>query len=210
MANVTTLTWSVIVNLVANAKERVCLIMPAIHEEWVEMFKLCMLEVRISICVEISEEVTRRGYGDTRLVRRLQKMGIEVKEADKLKLQFLSVDGKGWCIYTESHILSSDVGGVNAIELGQADTEGIIADIFGYSVGRNGNQIARDVNQENLKSIEAQLELTPPVSPDIERRIRVYTNYFQTVELNLKKFGFLNKKIRLPEKELGYWGRTNK
>ena len=59
------INWSDVVDKLANAKNEIVFIMPAIHEEWIEVLKMnpIIKGINIFACIDNSEEVIRNGYG---------------------------------------------------------------------------------------------------------------------------------------------------
>lgn len=113
------LSWGNIIDLILSAKSKLVLIMPAIHEEWVEVIKTneSLKPSNITICVDNSEEAIRSGYGDISSINSLKEYGVTIKECEGLRISFICSDNNAYCLSMESRMIAGDPTGYNAIKL---------------------------------------------------------------------------------------------
>jgi len=78
------INWGKIVNKLHNAKNRIVLIMPSVHEEWVDVIISNANKLQILICIDNSEVAIRNGYGSIKGIDGLKNCGADIRECDGL------------------------------------------------------------------------------------------------------------------------------
>lgn len=202
--------WESIVDLLINAKEHVVLIMPSIHEEWVEILKENpqKRDLKIQICIDNSEEVIRNGYGSYKSIIELKKLNSIIKESKGLRINFVSIDNQSYFLFLESRILSGDQHGYNAIIATNEQAEKIMEIFFSAETMFLENepipQRICELDDETLSKIKKAIENNPPDSPDLKRKISTYNTLFQYAELHFEGGNIANKTISIPNTALPF------
>jgi hypothetical protein len=207
---VQTLTWGMLVDLFESAKKRIVIVMPAIHQEWVEAIKRTQRSssFEIWICIDNTERPIRAGYGDIDSVHDLLKMNALVKQCKNLRLGFLVVDEIGFSFHLESRIIAGEPEGPNALLLQAEAIREILKTFFhekfpDHSQSSN-DQVAILLNNEELIEATHKLEANPPDHPDLQRQINTYTTLFQFAELHFEGGSFQSKTISIPTSALPF------
>jgi len=184
------LSWRKIVDLFASAKERIVIIMPAIHDEWVEVISQFHKTNKIDlwVCFDNQEGVFRSGYGDVDAIYRLESMNATIKQCKDLSLGFLGVDNTGYSFHVESRIISGNPQGPNAILLNEGMNHEIPQTFFPekFSTNKGDNLPIKDLQSEEWKEVTRKLEKNPPSEPDLQRQISTYNTLFQFAELHFE------------------------
>lgn len=207
---ITKVTWPKIVDLLITARNRLVIIMPAIHEEWVETIKqnrnLKFLD--IWVCVDNNETVIRNGYGSLKSLEELRKIGAIIKEYDGQRINFIATDNQAFCLFLESRILAGDPNGLNALELDKQYSETIINEFFPeYDTSGNSIEIDFDaipIDEEKFVEIKKSIEKNPPEEPDLKRKISTYNTLFQYAELHFEGGNLSSKTITIPPDSLPF------
>jgi hypothetical protein len=196
---VTKISWDEINDLLLYAKRNITLIMPAIHEEWVEVIQenQSIDHLEILICVDNNEEVIRNGYGSEKSMDLLTNMGAKIKQCEGLRICFISIDDNAYCLFIESRIIAGDPDGFNALKLNSEFANDIIMEFFPITE-ENSIMISAPFDYSTFSEIKKSIEKNPPVEPDLKRQITTYTNLFQFVELRMEGGNFSSKTISIP------------
>jgi len=205
---VSKLSWSNIIDLLRSVEHRLVLIMPAIHEEWIDAIFSAEdpgQEVEFLICIDNSDTVVRNGYGSIKSISRLRESYINVKECTDLRVNFISVDHVSYCLFMESRILEGDPIGYNAIKLSSESAALIIKQFFPDQNEPNTEEvIALPLNEEKFDAVKRSLEITPPSHPDLQRQINTYKTFFQYAEIHFEGGNLQNKTITIPNDALPF------
>ncbi len=204
------ISWTKIVDLLHSAKKRIVLVMPAIHEEWIEIIKQneSKSHIDIKVCVDNSEAVIRNGYGSIKSMVELGNLGATIKECNGLRVNFLCADDESYCLFLESRILAGDPEGFNALEMNKESCEIIINEFFPVLNIANVN-LEREVitvpfQEDKFKEIKLSIEKNPPEEPDLKRKISTYTTLFQYAELHFEGGNLSSKTITIPPSALPF------
>ena len=204
------ITWPNIIDLLLNAEQHIVLIMPAIHEEWVEIIQKNENKenCKIEICIDNSEDVIRNGYGSIKSLDALMSLNAVIKECPGLRVNFISVDGVSFCFFPESRILAGDPKGYNALLLDDAQAEKIINQFFQDDQLNNQEDevelISIPLQVSKTDQIKEALKINPPEEPDLKRKISTYTTLFQYVELQFEGGNLTEKTISIPPDALPF------
>ena len=185
-------------------------------------------QVSISVCIDNSEESIRNGYGEALGIDKLIQSKIPIKESKGNRIAFFISDNKGYLFFPESRILTAEPTGPNALELDLIVIIRLIAHYFPpvnmiekehlmERLKDNSPQLALNlegINDEiinviipvttefkivNFNKTKEALLKNPPISPDLQRRIKTYTTKIQFVELKLSGINFQARTIKIPK-----------
>ncbi len=204
------LTWSKLIHLFASAKERIVIILPAIHEEWVEVISGFheSKNLELWICIDNQENVFRSGYGHIDSIYRLKEMNATVKQCKNLRFGFLGIDDSGWSLHLESRIISGSPEGPNALLLSEEMSQQIIQTFFPekffISAPQGFDLTVEDLNEDQLDWVHHTLVINPPAEPDLQRQISTYQTLFQFVELSFEGGNLSSKTVTIPSKALPF------
>lgn len=207
---VLTLPWNSILDLIQSAKSDLVFISPSIHDEWAAAF-LRLNEnktVKYWFCIDNQEKSFREGYGDVKAINQLLAGSATLKQCEGLKISYLGIDGRGFCLFLESRIISGGPEGLNTIGLSSESSSQIEKSFFPekYNELIFNTPISnlKSFNHKKFKDIETQLTNNPIVLPDIQRQISVYNNHFQFVELSLEGGNLTEKSVNIPSTALPF------
>lgn len=203
------ITWPKIVDMLHSAQKEVYLIMPSIHEEWVETLKANpnINDLQIHACIDNSEQAIRNGYGSILAIENLKKLTSHIMQSDGLKISFISVDEENYLLFMESRIIAGDPDGNNAIKVESSFAKNIIADFFSVSITEINNDnkpVATLLDEKQFEDVTNAIAINPPESPDLKRQISVYNTLFQFVELTFEGINIKSKTIRIPPEALPF------
>jgi hypothetical protein len=205
------LSWNHIIDLLLYANQKIILVMPSIHEEWVEVIERNQNwdKLQIYICIDNSEEVIRNGYGSIKSIEKLKSIGAVIMECPGLKVSLLSSDTYSFCLFLESRIISGNPDGYNAIQLNSATSNQILGQFFPLIPEFESNQdiyplISAPLQESKISAIKKSLEESPPDEPDLKRKINTYNALFQYAELQVEGGNLSRKTILIPPKALPF------
>lgn len=204
---VSKLSWDSIIELLLNAREQVVLIMPAIHEEWIQVLQMSQSrnQLNIRVCIDNSEGVIRSGYGSIESIEALKGLKATINECDGLRVNFISVDDMSYCLFLESRILAGDPDGYNAIELDPNASLEIINQFFpSVNVTEEAESISISLQETKCEEIKRSLDKNPPEKPDLKRKISTYITLFQYAELHFEGGNLSSKAISIPPDALPF------
>lgn len=204
------LTWHKVIDLFASAKERIVIIMPAIHEEWVEVISQFQQskKVELWICFDNQENVFRSGYGDVDAIHHLESLDATIKQCKGLRLGFLGIDNVGYSFHVESRIISGNPEGPNALLLSEEASQEILQTFFPEKFFLNPTELEdlpiENLNGNDLFDITQKLDKNPPAEPDLQRQISTYNTLFQFAELHFEGGNLSTKTITIPSNALPF------
>lgn len=204
------ISWDKIIELLLHAKRNLVVIMPAIHDEWVEVIKrnVNLKLLNIHVCIDNSEEVIRNGYGDFDSIAELKGLGATVKECDGLRVCFICSDQEAYILFLESRMLAGNPEGYNALRLNMQTTKEIISqfspELFSTKLESPVEVIAVPLHEAKAKETKAALDKNPPADADLQRKISTYITLFQYAELHLEGGNLSSKSISIPSDALPF------
>lgn len=204
------LSWEDICDLLTQAKQRIVLIMPAIHEEWVQAIQLNenARQLQIRVCIDNSEESIRSGYGSVESIGLLEDIQSEIKECDGLRINMIVSDEKAYLLFMESRLIAGNPIGYNAFNLDGPALNSIIQQFF--PVNDNGfieqdiPVISSPFSKEKSKVVKDAIKINPPAEPDLKRQINTYTTLFQYAEVSFEGANLQSKTITIPPNALPF------
>lgn len=204
-------SWDRIIDYLLHASQRIILVMPSVHEEWVEVIERNpnLRNLEIYICIDNSEYVIRNGYGSIKSIEKLKSIGAVIMECPGLKVSLLSSDTYSFCLFLESRIISGNPDGYNAIQLNPATSNQILSQFFPLIPELESNQdiyplISAPLQESKITAIKKSLEESPPDEPDLKRKINTYNALFQYAELQVEGGNLSRKTILIPPKALPF------
>lgn len=204
------LTWPQIINLLQKAKNRIILIMPSIHKEWVEVIQSNenIKNLRIEVCIDNSEDVIRSGYGSVNSIDLLKDLKAYIKECPGLRINFICVDSVGYCLFLESRILAGNPDGYNAILMDSIQSEKVLNQFFPKQnllfPDDDTEILSIPLVESKVNEIKKSLEKKPPEEPDLKRKINTYRTHFQYADIHFKGGNIKTKTITIPKEALPF------
>jgi hypothetical protein len=216
------LTWSSLVEKLQGAKEQIVLVLPAIHEEWVQAIYDYTpdRDIPVKICIENSDTIIRKGYGNVEALKKLQEKGADIRQVNKLRLGFICLDDFAGFLFLESRIISGDPEGLNFVACTIDEAEGIMNYFFPEEQPdepspNEENPSEPGSNQEvperpkpfdegQFSKVVDSLKKNPPVQPELERKINTYRTLFQYAELHYEGARFAAQTISIPSDALPF------
>ena len=181
----------------------------------------------IRVVIDPSEKNFRNGYGDIKAIDILKNF-ITIYEAENNLISFIITDDEGFFIFPESRLFEEDGKSFNAARLSRLDILKLIKHFFPpkdmfekdelFNLTSDADvesrnelkQIVIDIDNDNFTSsipvlntkkfqeVRKNLEINPPLEPDLKRKIDVYTAKIQFVELSFTGVNFDVKKVSIP------------
>lgn len=204
------LSWDKIIDLLLNASKNLILIMPAIHDEWIEVIKRNenLNELDLQVCIENSERSIRSGYGDIKSIEALKQLNVTLKECEGLRVNFLCSDQQAYCLFLESRIIAGNPEGFNALEIDTESAQRIINQFFPKLTTSNEDIstpcLSEPYKEDKAEKVKKELIKNPPNSPDLKRKINTYKTHFQYAEIHFKGGGIQTKTITIPKDALPF------
>lgn len=224
-------------DLISDAKELIYLSIPNIHDELCETiitYKISNRVKDVRILLDNSERNYRNGYGEISAVKKLAAQGIEIYELKGNMISFIIVDGKGYYLFPQSRIFSSDDDLTsNAVSIDPISIFRLINYFFSPSqtisaetlnnqlidkfedVKRFMNNAQDDIMTEkefkttpllntDIQTVDASLRKNPPIQPDLKRQIETYTSKVQFVELKFEGSRLDTISVSIPPRALPF------
>ncbi|MFM2192210.1 MAG: hypothetical protein RLZZ118_1167 [Bacteroidota bacterium] len=200
------LTWSNIVEMLHSAKNEVFLIMPSIHEEWIETLKSNpnIENLQVFACIDNSEMVIRNGYGSINSIDSLIQLKAIVTECPGLRISFISVDDESFFLFLESRIIAGDPEGYNAVEVHPQEASEFIHKFFKAPYNEIQVLVSEPLHLETHSMVKEAIKINPPEEPDLKRKINTYRTHFQYAEIHFEGGGIQSKTITIPKDALPF------
>jgi len=188
----------------------------------------------VKIILDPSEDNFRNGFGEIKSIFLLRDAGISIFEHSNNMVSFLICDQTGYFIFPQSRIFAEEGTGPNAIRMEPLTLSRIISHYFppqselakkefqdelidAYAETKTAFKktasesqslekkiVLQPLDSVKLAKVDRNLELTPPVHPDLKRQINTYTAKLQFLELKFEGSNFHVAKVRLPENVLPF------
>lgn len=200
------ITWPKIVDMLHSAQNEVFLIMPSIHEEWIDTLKANPNKNKLQLfaCIDNSERVIRNGYGSISSIDSLIKLKANVTECPGLRISFISVDDESYFLFLESRIIAGDPEGFNAVEVKPQEATEFIHKFFKGPDTVLEEIVSEPLNKEIHSMVKEAINENPPDEPDLKRKIGIYNTLFQYAELHLEGGNLSNKTVSIPNDALPF------
>jgi len=225
------LNYKNLVDLISEAKERIIICLPGIHNEVGHaLIEAASAKIDIKVIIDLSEECIRNGFGDIESVYALKEHGIALYEFPNNIVSFLICDQVGYFLFPQSRIFASDDVGTNAVEMDPLTTAKVIAYFFPpkgkgeslaleQTVSRAIKYIQdnslniinnalpspiQSVNTNKMDEIKRRLDQNLPLHPDLQRQMKIYTAKIQFVEFHFEGKNIQSAKISIPAEALPF------
>lgn len=198
--------WPKIVDMLHSAKSEVFLIMPSIHEEWIETLKANpnIKDLQIFACVDNSESVIRNGYGSINSIDSLVALNATVTECPGLRICFISADDESFFLFLESRVIAGDPEGLNAVEVQPQIAADFVNKFFEGPDAIVDEIVSQPLQEKIYEEAKEAIKLNPPEAPDLKRKIGTYNTLFQYAELHLEGGNLSSKTISIPSDALPF------
>ncbi len=200
--------------LISRSRERVLLVGPGISEDVAMVLQEAWTRLgpeTVDVILDVDPEVCRLGYGTLeglKIVRAAAaRAGSCVNHQPGIRIGVLICDHTT-LIFSPTPLLieagSSQPDHPNAIQLGSPPEQ--VARELGLGPNRNMERLIGldPVQQQQVEAVETDLAECPPAKFDLARRVRVYTNRFQFVELKMTGCYVSRRKVPIPSELLGF------
>jgi hypothetical protein len=225
-----TLNEDVITELLRKAERRVCYAGPGIYDWAAEALisvSVYLGPENVTVIVDPDPFVVQVGYGTEQALRRLHDKGIPVRVQKGLRIGIVIADDFA-AVFAPPALnvdVFPDAGIPNAICLSAEEAGRLLQAVV---TGNQGNSTAEGLQdfavendeqednvpriatlgedlleQSDLAKIRETLARHPPVSPDLDRQMRIINSTFQVVKITLKGAKLSQRKLPLRAEELG-------
>lgn len=200
------ITWPKIVDMLHSAQNEVFLIMPSIHEEWIDTLKANpnINSLQLYACIDNSDKVIRNGYGSISSIDSLIALNAIVTECQGLKISFISADNEAYFLFLESRIIAGDPEGFNAVEVQPQNATEFIHKFFKGPDTVVEEIVSEPLNKETHLKVKEAIKANPPEEPDLRRKINTYRTNFQYAEIHFEGGGIQSKTITIPKDALPF------
>jgi len=188
----------------------------------------------IRVIIDPSEDTFRNGFGDIKAIDILKKAGVQLFEESNNMVSFIIVDDEGYFIFPQSRIYAEEGAGSNAVRMNALIAHKVLLHYFppnsegekqeyrdaivrAYETTNNdfaesakevdeivGNGCIERLDEERLSTVRMNLDLNPPVHPDLKRQINTYTSKIQFLEIKFTGVNFHIAKINISNKILPF------
>lgn len=220
-----TVNEDVMTELLRKAERRVCYAGPGIYDWVAESLigvSVSLGPKNVSVVVDPDPFVMQVGYGTEQALRRLHEKGIPVRVQKGLRIGIVIADD--FAAVFAPPALNVDVfpcaGVPNAICLSPEEAERLLRAVVRDNQGNSTPFAVEDDEQEDnvpriaalgetlldssdLAKIRETLDRHPPVSPDLDRQMRIINSTFQVVKVTLNGVKLSQRKLPLGAEELG-------
>jgi hypothetical protein len=200
------ITWQKIVEMLHNAKNEVYLVMPSIHEEWIETLKANpnINALKIFACIDNSETVIRNGYGSINSIDSLNAINAVITECEGLRICFISADDESYFLFLESRIIAGDPEGMNAVQVNAQLKSDFLYKFFVLPNTNSEEIVSTPLELEKYLEVKEAIKLNPPEAPDLKRKINTYKTHFQYADIHFEGGGIQTKTITIPKDALPF------
>ncbi len=206
---------------ISNAQESVCYaapgILPKVAKALVEVSKKIGTE-SITVCLDLNEGVFRMGYGDMKAVERLRKSKIKLNSSSGLRAGIIIIDNFGYMFTPTALLLEADEisDAPNAVRLLESQVTEVrirISEKEREIVAQKAETEkererirqqdveveSKEVQDSEIRDIKENLKKNPPAEFDLTRQVRVYSTYFQYVEISFQGVHIQRRRIPIPQ-----------
>ncbi len=206
---------------ISKAEESVCYAAPGILPEVAKALTEVSERIgtgSITVCLDLSEEVFRMGYGDIEAVETLRKSDIELNFSSGLRVGIIIVDDFGYMFTPTALLLEADKksGAPNAmrllesqitevrIRISEKERE-IVAqkaetDEERERIRQQDVEVqSKEVQYSEVRDISEKLKKNPPVKFDLQRQVNVFSAYLRYVEISMSGVRIQRRRIPIPQ-----------
>jgi len=201
-----------LIQLISDATRRLVYMAPGLSEGVAEALagKWRRLGPKsVTVVLDVDPEVCRLGFGTLKGLEKVfaaaRELGAEVRQQPGLRIGVIMSDDST-IVYSPIPLLierGPKPGGRNAMSLKSAPMK--IMEQVGLGENPASEQTVgkERITEQHIDAVKKDLDLAPPMKFDLARRVRVFNNYFQFVELELKGCRLSRKRVRIPADLMG-------
>ncbi len=213
--------FKTLVDILFKAKKQVVLSLPNINTELADtIIDLKTKGLQITVFIEIDEQSYRTGYGEIEALKKLTAANVTVSDKKNVNLYFIIVDSIGYFHFPKSRFTEEE--GI-AYDLFPMEPNQVKALKFLFVVLDEEDEIEDEIiehidlnviqtitgsiktpDKDTIRELITTITNDPPLKPEYNRKLSVYTAKFQFVELKFKGANLHVKKIKLPSNALPF------
>lgn len=193
--------------------------MPNISIELAEaLVKIKKDGIQMLTFLDVREDIYREGFGDIEALTILEKNNISVYDIKDFNISFIIVDNYGYFYFPKSRYFEKEGHSYDLILMSDEQTSMLIY-IFTDNEVLNSNQnlaykeigdlstatikeLVKPLDRGLKEKVEKAIKNNPPLRPDLERTLNVYTAKFKIIELKFPGANIQIKRVKLPENTL--------
>ena len=206
---------------ISEAQESVCYAAPGILPEVAKAIVKVSQRIgteSITVCLDLNEEVFRMGYGEMSAVKKLQDSQIRLNSASGLRAGVIIIDDFGYMFTPTALLLEADQPSdapnamrllesqVTEVRIRTSEKEREIVAQKAETDKERKRIRQQDVEVESeevqvseIRETEENLKRNPPAKFDLQRQVRVFSTYFQYVEISFSGVRIQQRRIRIPQ-----------
>jgi hypothetical protein len=201
-----------LIQLISDATRRLVYMAPGLSEGVAEALaeKWRRLGPKsVTVVLDVDPEVCRLGFGTLKGLEKVsaaaRELGAEVRQQPGLRIGVVISDDIT-IVYSPIPLLierGPQSEGRNAIRLNSAPMK--IMEQVGLGANPASEQTVgkERITEQHIDAVKKDLDRAPPMKFDLARRVRVFNNYFQYAELELKGCRLSRKRVRIPADLVG-------
>ena len=178
------LSWQQIASLLFDAKSKIRLVLPSVHEEWAMLIEKLVQNgfSDIKVCINNSEKYIRDGYGDEKAIIMLKLLNIELVESCNNRISMISADNKHFLFFPTSRVFENlnDEGILNAVQIDDFSAIKILLSFFPTDKLASHEFLSQHISEIVEKTNEQMVNLVEEIK---EGKIEAVSSTF-----NDKKF----------------------
>ncbi|MDQ0917566.1 hypothetical protein [Paenibacillus sp. V4I5] len=200
-------------SLIQNAKKRIVYLAPSISKDLAEAIVARKSNVAvIEVIIDSDPEVFRLGYGEIEGIETLVKGGMTIRKTSPLRIGILIVDYQAW-IFSSTALIIEEApkeNTLNSIAVNPSQVQALINSVLSENKRDDFIQLSiledePEISQEkfttqDLFKTKKDLNNRPAKQFDKEREVRVYSSYFQFVELKVSGIQINRRTVKIPTK----------
>lgn len=202
-----------LIELIKLTENKLVLISPSIINEIAIAIAQQINEKKINsveIILDSNPEAIRYGYGQIEAMKTLEKFNVKIRVQRGIRIGIIITDDVS-LMFTPTPLnleeeLNTD-STPNGIYLEKKQVEEILDSIIperSLQIESREVEIGKkEIKKEEIKAIEKDLEVRPPIKPDLERQMRVISSVFQFVDIEFKGARVFNNSFSLTGRDLG-------
>lgn len=195
-------------SLIRNAKQRVVFVAPGVTEQLANALATAIQLLggeAVNVIVDMDPEAYRLGYGTeaglAAIAAAAQNSELRLWREPGVRIGLLIADDTTLVFAPTPELIESATerpNQPNAVMLG-APPAGMARDVgLGLQPDQERSVGMDAVSPAELSQVQSELERNPPARFDLARKVRVYSSYFQFVELELVNCYISRRKVKLP------------
>lgn len=221
------ISFNEICDLIFKAENQLYISLPSIDEEIADALIDLRKSGITQIVVDNSEDAIRNGFGDEKGIDKLLVNKFHIRQSDGNMISFIISDNTGYFLFPQSKIFLERPKGANAFKIDPVTIQLLIQHYFPVvqetnevlmsqtvaiedtikhfeaalqDVKKQGSDVSiSQFDDEKYIVIKTNLNINPPLSPNLQRQINTYTAKIQFVELKFIGGDLKNRIAQLPK-----------